>query len=80
MKLLLSMPMVKCRNPPTRTFRAGTGTSRGSSTSYDHALSSVESVIAASQQMYYMAMADRFSTMSDVEKFLDTAAIGYGAS
>lgn len=62
------------------TFKAGKGTSWGTSTIYDHALTSVESVIAASQQMYFMAMADMLSTQADVEKFLTVAAIGYGVS
>ena len=62
------------------TFKSGKGTSLGSQTIIDHALTSVENVILASQQTYNMAMADRMERDDDVKRFLDVAAIGYGAS
>jgi len=62
------------------TIHSGSGTSLGSPLIESNALKTVENVITVSQGLYNIAMADGFSTMADVKRFLDLAAIAFGAS
>lgn len=62
------------------TFKAGSGTSWGSKAIEAHAITTVQNVVAVSQEMVNIAMNDKLSTKADVKKFLKVAATAFGAS